>query len=150
MNLTLKNYSLSFLLLLIVFSCNDDEADVSAKTKLLTSKNWLQTKREIGPEGGPYDDITFTIAECDLDNLMRFKTNGKYDDIVGDDLCYDFEVNSIGTWKWEDSENQIHITNSNGITEKYALTEISDAVLKLKVIGQTNAGIEMIFSYRGQ
>ena len=39
------------------------------KTKLLTSKNWLQTKREIGPEGGPFDDITFTIEECDLDNL---------------------------------------------------------------------------------
>ena len=151
MNLTLKNCYFSALLLVIVSSCSDDESGVSAKTKLLTSKSWLQTKREFGPIGGPYEDITFTIEECNLDNLIRFRTDGKYDDIVGDDLCTSFEVNSTGTWKWEYIENQISMTNSNNLTRKYELIELSDSVLKLnlKVVGQPTDA-DMIFTYSGQ
>ena len=151
MNLSLKNYYFSTLLLLIVFSCGDDESDISAKTKLLTSKNWLQTKREFGPEGGPYDDLTFTIEECDRDNLMLFQTDGKYEDKVGDDLCYEFEVNSMGKWSWKENETQIHITNSNGLIERYTMIELSEAVLKLKMILQTDdIDADLIFSYSGQ
>ncbi|MFZ9388895.1 MAG: hypothetical protein ACO25B_13570, partial [Chitinophagaceae bacterium] len=133
------NYLVQFgvcILLLFTGCKKENDNNLSARTKLLTEKEWkiARFEEKINP-GDPWDDITAGIDACDIDNLIRFTENGNYTEKEGPSRCNpaDPDIVNSGNWQFMNNESSIQITESNSRTVDLLIEQLDSGTFRYTI-----------------
>jgi hypothetical protein len=145
MKLTALKAGLFFIAGLFLFTaCSKDDDDTPpppTKTQRLTAKQWRLTAQTINPgiqlePGGPtITDLLVTYLPCQLDDFVKFNTNGTYSAEEGPTKCdpNDPQVIETGTWIWNADETRIIITPAGGSTADLLVTSLTSSQLVTQI-----------------
>jgi hypothetical protein len=129
----MKKLTFLSLILLALFSCEDDE---KSKTELLTGKTWKMTGYTVDPAynyfGTLISDIFAQWDACDKDDIYSFKTDKTYTFEEGLTKCdpEDDQVYETGTWTFNADETVLVLT-TEGETYNMTIVELSSGTLIL-------------------
>ena len=92
-------------------------------------------------------DVT-AVFSCLTDDIITYKADGTYSDVVGAQKCDDDEINENGSWKViKEGDKDILTTTTGGISEQATIISL-DA--KTMVISLTKDGIVLEATFSKQ
>jgi Lipocalin-like domain len=134
--------------LMLGASCkkSSDEPGVSARTQLISSKNWKWSD-VTRTQSGSTTSIFSTFQACVKDNIYSFQANGAYSASEGASKCAttDPDIVEQGNWQFLNNENDLKVT-SGPFEISYVITELTASGMKLAVT-DNSGGITKVFTY---
>jgi hypothetical protein len=116
-------------LILAGTSCSKDE-DEKTNKDLLVGKNWKMTALTINPAVFGVTDFYSVLPACTADDLTKFNSDGTVNFDEGASKCESGDPQTTyGTWSLNSDQTVISVT-SDGLTEAYTISELTETVLK--------------------
>jgi len=110
-------------------SCSKDE-DEKTNKDLLVGKNWKMTVLTINPAVFGVTDFYAVLDACTKDDLTKFNSDGTVNFDEGASKCDSGDPQTTyGTWSFNADQTVLSVT-SEGLTEAYTISELTDTVLK--------------------
>jgi len=119
-NLDMKKIILFFLLILILLiglnSCKKNSDNLDQNTYYITNQNWtISTIRQYTTSIG-WIDIFSSLAVCQKDNILIFKSDNSYIWDSGPIKCdsSDPQIVDYGNWSFSSNRTKLSTTSANG------------------------------------
>lgn len=107
-------------------SCGDDDDEAPSRMELLTAKSWKLTDTKANGQS-----LLEFIDDCDLDDLLKFESNGTVVFSFGAAKCDPDEPNSLsGTWSFQNNDSEIRVV-ADGDTSVVKIEELSATTLRI-------------------
>ncbi len=133
-----------FAMFTIAFACSEDEV-APTKTELITNGKWFLKKAEAQESGITIDISADFIQDCEVDDYYEFDADGTFIFNVGTEKC-DTEINSGGTWSFNDAETVLNIQFIGLSAMEFNLISVDSKNLKVSR-EETDFEVEVIRTY---
>jgi hypothetical protein len=131
----------AFVLSIIVTGCKKDKEEVLPDgSTSFTDKTWKVDAMTINPaidwdlDGTPDTDILGLMEECDQDDLITLRKDGKTITNYGKTKCDPSEPNEepTGSWTFDADSKKMTLTYDGGDVEEWTVTQNDGSTLKMK------------------